>query len=622
MIYNNLLYFLTAIFLFSMATVPETATLPPIPTLLVFLVVIAAFDRYAKIVFRRMDTNESAGYFKAEKRIAITALLVFGIVVFALDLKYYFAFLSMGDRLPSLVNIGGFTVFLLLFVLLWRRARPSYEQVFAKKYRSSIFILSNIKANLPIVLPWIVLTLCYDFIGFVQWPRLQQVMASAWGDIVFFGMFLFFIFLFFPPLVRKLWGCKKIGEGPLRDHLIAFCKKQNFSAELYIWPLFEGRVITAGVMGVIPGLRYLLITPALLETMSTEELDSVMAHEIGHAKRFHLPLYVVLIGGFIVAAGFLAEPFYYYFFSKDIFYTFVDVTGLSPELVRNIVIAVPALLFLLIYFRFVFGYFMRNFERQADLHVFPVLGDSRAIISAFEKIAILSGNIREQPSWHHFGIGERVDFLKKCEKEPARIALHHGKVGVSLLLYVAFLSAALFFVRNASFEDAISDYEDKYIRADLLYNARQEENPAHWLFFAGNFFLEHTFERRAVIAYEMALKMEPRQPDILNNYSWLLLTAADAGLRDPQKALEYARSAAEMKPSGIILDTLATAWWANGYPDEAIKTEMRALSADPDKAEYYQSQIEKFKSRAYSEEPGKKVTGELLGGSDSRKESS
>lgn len=595
-----------------MATTPAKPVLSAIPAFLAYAALTVLFDRYAKNVFGRAATRRSADYFKAEKRVAIGALLVYAIMVFALDLRYYLSFLSFGGSLPAFVNIGGLIVFLLLFVIFWGRARKSYEAVFARQYRTSVFILSNLKANLPIVIPWIVLTFCYDLITLVNWPWLQKVMTSSWGDLLFFGTFLIFVLLFFPPLVRRLWGCKKLGAGPLRDHLVDFCRRQNFSAGIYIWPLFEGRVITAGVMGVVPGLRYILITPALLETMDREELDAIMTHEIGHVKRFHLLLYVFLVGGFAVATGFLAEPLFYIFFAKDYFYSFVGATGFAPEVTRNIIIAVPTLLFLLLYFRYIFGYFMRNFERQADLHVFPVLGNSRGIISAFEKIAILSGNIRDQPSWHHFGIGERVDFLQQCERDPSLIKHHHRKVGTGLLLFTTVLVAALFAVQHISFDEDMNAYEEKYIRADLLYDANQEENPGHWLFFAGNFLLEKNYEKRATIAFDLAQELEPQQPDILNNFSWLLLTSKDITLRNPERALSMAKKAAAIKPSGHILDTLATAWWANGFAEEAVKTEKQALFADPEQAEYYRAQIERFKSRSYAEELQNQITGELL----------
>lgn len=593
---------MVAIFTFSMASTPVEPALPFYLAAPAFIFLLFAFDRFVALLFKRTDTAQATSYFKAEKKASVTALLLFSLVIFGLDLKYFLSFLAIGNRIPALVDIGGMLVFLALLSLIWRRSRTSYELVFVRKYKPTSFILSNLKANLPIVIPWMVLNLCYDLIRFVPWPWLQNLNESAWGDFLFFGTFLVFIFIFFPPLVRRLWGCKKLADGPLQEHLHKFCEKQNFTAKLYIWPLFEGRVITAGVMGVIPGLRYILITPALLEAMSIDEIDSVMAHEIGHVKRFHLVLYVFLIGGFVATTGLLAEPLYFIFFSKDFFYSLVSSTGLSPEILRNIIVAVPSLLFLLLYFRYVFGYFMRNFERQADLHVFPVLGNSNAIISAFEKIAILSGNIRNQPSWHHFGIGQRVDFLKKCENNPKEITKHHRKVNLSLLAFTIFLVLALLTARNFSYEKEIELYEEKYTRADLLYEATQEENPAHWLFFAGNFLLEHKLEKRAAIAFELAVDKEPNQPDLLNNYSWLLLTSNDTELRNPKKALTLARSAVLLKPSGYILDTLATAWWANGFVEEAVKVAKEALFLDPDKADYYQSQILRFQQSTYLEE--------------------
>lgn len=603
-----------------MATIPTEAGLPGLAAFFAFMLTAGIFDRYVSLAYRRAGSN-TAAYFRSEKHASIAALLVYGFMVFGLDLKYYLSFLSLGNSFPALVNIAGLLVFLLLFCIIWRRARRSYELAFAKRYQPSVFIFSNIKANLPIVFPWMVLTLCYDLVYVIDLPWLKEIMSSSWGDFLFFGLFLVFVMTVFPPLVRRLWGCKKLPDGPLREHLDNFCARQNFKAEIFIWPLFEGRVITAGVMGIIPGLRYLLITPALVETMTQEELDSVMAHEIGHVKRYHLLLYVFLIGGFIVAGGLLGEPIYYLFFSMDFFYSFLEISGLSPEVLRNIVVAVPALAFLLFFFRYVFGYFMRNFERQADLHVFPVLGNGEAIISAFEKIAVLSGNIRDQPSWHHFGIGQRVDFLRKCEQDPGEIKRHNRKVGLSLALYVVFVAVTFLAVNGISYDEAIAQYEEKYIKADLLYDANQEENPALWLFFAGNFLLEHEYEKRAIKAYELALERDPNQPDLLNNLSWVLLTSRDVSLRQPKRALQLSEKAVQLKPAGYILDTLATAWWANGFPAEAIALERQAIMIDPEKRAYYELQIERFTNFTYTQELEARVREELPAKAESKKTS-
>ena len=217
--------------------------------------------------------------------------------------------------MPGLVNFAGLMLFVLFLAIMWRAGQKNYELIFGRKHSTTTFILSNIKANLPIVLPWVILSLLYDIVALLPFPGLQKVIASEWGDLLFFGFFLFFVLIFFPPMVRRLWGCKKMPDGYLKRHLDVFCAKQNFTADYYLWPLFEGRVLTAAVMGIVPGLRYILLTPALIETMSRAEIEAIIAHEIGHVKKYHLLLYIFLIAGFSLLVGMLAEPFIYLFLS-------------------------------------------------------------------------------------------------------------------------------------------------------------------------------------------------------------------------------------------------------------------------------------------------------------------
>ena len=86
-----------------------------------------------------------------------------------------------------------------------------------KNTRYQLSSVHNIKANLPIVLPWIVISLLYDIVALLPMPGLQKLVASQWGDLLLFGVFLLFVIIFFPPLVRRLWGCKKLPEGYLKN---------------------------------------------------------------------------------------------------------------------------------------------------------------------------------------------------------------------------------------------------------------------------------------------------------------------------------------------------------------------------------------------------------------------
>ncbi len=601
LIYTNLLIFLVAIFLFSMDTAAESPMLPGWSALIVFSLLLAGFDQIVRYVFRQRDTFTSAGYFRAEKKLMILALVFFLATLYLCDAKYYLAVLSFGNRLPAFVNISGLALFLLYLAVMWRVGRINYRHVFGRGYTAIGFIAANTKINLPIVLPWVILSLLSDLAAMTPVPSLQALLASDWGDLLFFVIFLFFLMLFFPPLVRRLWGCKELPDGSLKQHLIRFCAKQGFSARLYLWPLFEGQALTAAVMGFVPRLRYILLTPAIIETMSIAELEAIMAHEIGHVKKGHLFLYVLLISGFSILAGLLVEPFMYLIFSSESFYAFLAKGQVSPETVLSLVGAVPLMVFMLVYFRYIFGYFIRNFERQADLHVFSVLGSSQSLVSAFEKIAGFSGDIRDKPNWHHFGIGERVEYLQRCERDSAYIDRHNRKVRLSLLCYVAVLLLGAVLVRQFPTEHLASKYEDKYIEAVLLGKARQEPEKALWQRLLGDLMVSRKMERKAFEAYQHAFALEPANPEVMNNLAWLLLTSRDVSLRDPVRALTLARAAAVVETKGHILDTLAVAYWANGFIEEAIASEERAILADPGQRRYYLMQIARFTHRKYED---------------------
>lgn len=80
-----------------------------------------------------------------------------------------------------------------------------------------------------------------------------------------------------------------------------------------------------------------------------------------------------------------------------------------------------------------------------------------------------------------------------------------------------------------------------------------------------------------------ALMATPSDPALHNNLAWLYVTAEDDKVRDPVRALEHARKAADMSKHANpeILDTLALALFRNGRRVEAIETEKMALKLAP-----------------------------------------
>lgn len=104
-------------------------------------------------------------------------------------------------------------------------------------------------------------------------------------------------------------------------------------------------------------------------------------------------------------------------------------------------------------------------------------------------------------------------------------------------------------------------------------------------------------EAKSLATNEEGLKSIPDDDIMLNNAAWTYASAQDASLRNPQKALEYARKAVAISKGekAGFLDTLAEALYANGMVDEAVATEKKALSMDPQN-EFFPDQLKKFQA--------------------------
>lgn len=638
MIYNNLIYLLVVVLVLSTHGTPAEPQIPLQYAILLFITKGLFFFFAVHRTHSRKSIHGAPQYFSVEQKFSITAIILLAIDVYFLDCQYYFGKLPLAEKLPTIVNLGGIILFFAYLTIVWAGAKKSYLAVFGRNHTTRSFVAANLKINIPIILPWLLLSLLSDLLQLSNIRTIKNILASPWGEPT--TLLLFFVLLAtgFPLLVTKLWDCKSLPQGPTRSHIEKICRDQKLKyADIMTWPLFEGRVLTAGVMGLTKHFRYLLITPALLEAMTPEEIESVIAHEIGHVKRYHLQLYLVLFLGFGLLAQLSIYPIIYLLLNSNLFYQITLLANKDPGAALTMMSTVPMLLLMILYFRFIFGFFMRNFERQADLHAFTVMNSSAPIIRVFEKIAWLSGKIRDLPSWHHFGIGQRIDFLQKCELDRSYVSKHHRKVYLSLVLYLLVITSAaiglwkmpadlLEGAPKAKFAEAVIKQkiaeEPKnplwyQFMGDLqasreLYDEAIEnyekaltintEDPvvfkklAFLLNYMGNLKLDNKKYSDAITYYEKYLRIDNENPEVLNNLAWLLLTAEDKTMRNPVRALRFAQIAARLKPSGHILDTLANAYWSNGLKEEAITIEKQAIQVDPASKEFYVEQLEKFTS--------------------------
>jgi len=248
----------------------------------------------------------------------------------------------------------------------------------------------------------------------------------------------------------------------------------------------------------------------------------------------------------------------------------------------------------ILYFRFIFGLFMRYFERQADLHIFKYTDSPSALISTFYKIASLSRQSIDKPNWHHFSIGRRIRFLEKCRMNPDLIRDHHGKVKKMISGYFLALGAIFFLGYTLSYGGFNASFT-RFATGKIL-SRQLELNPDNSDLYVqvGDFYYDARQYEKATVAYENVLKIDPVNVHALNNLAWLLATCPDNAFRNAPRSLDLARRAVDIRKEAYILDTYAEALFLNNHTNQALKIAKQAFLISTERKQYYKDQVTRF----------------------------
>jgi hypothetical protein len=127
------------------------------------------------------------------------------------------------------------------------------------------YVASNIAFSVPVLLPWLLLSGIADLILALPFDLPRRVLTSPEGETAYFLVFLFAVAVLGPVIIQKFWRCRPLEAGYFRRRIEALCRRADLKyADILYWPIFGGRMITAGVMGLIAPFRYILVTDALL----------------------------------------------------------------------------------------------------------------------------------------------------------------------------------------------------------------------------------------------------------------------------------------------------------------------------------------------------------------------
>jgi len=526
------------------------------------------------------------------------------------DLKAHLIGIRVIASSETLSGLCAVVLYFALLTLVWSATYPLEKRLFQQSLTLPQFVWGQARFVAPVVFPWLAVVVLRDLMQLL-WPSARAWLDSDPGDLVFLACFVALMALFFPWLVRYWWGCRAWPQDPVRDlaERILSLAGVRVSAVL-TWPIMQGRLITAGILGVAPRFRYLLLTPALVEATTPEELAGVVAHEAGHVRHRHLVLYLMFFLGFFVLAYAMAGPIS---IGLNLLLFWLTGTGWGAEFfskdnpggaIFSLLIALPLVALLIIYLRFIMGYFMRNFERQADLYGLKLMGSAGPLASALEKVARLAGDTRDVPSWHHFSVAQRVDYLQRAEAKPDMIKAHAGRLRQGLVWYLAAM-IAISTLGFASSHFSLGEGLRGQLVARVLEKKLEADprNPDIHLGL-GVLALEKGDERKAFRHLSKAVQLAPQNPEALNSIAWLFATAKEQDLRRPREALIIAQAAVERAPLPHIWDTLAEAYYVNGQYGKALAASRAALQAGPrERLDYFQKQLARFQKAAEGDRP-------------------
>jgi Zn-dependent protease with chaperone function len=240
------------------------------------------------------------------------------------------------------------------------------------------------------------------------------------------------VVLMAPLLTRVVLEVEPVPHGPLREDLARICRQHRVKVRhLLVWKT-QGSMINAAVMGLIGRLRYVLLTDALLESMSRRQVEAVMAHEIGHIRRHHMPWLLVSLLAVIVV---VTMPIYQAQLGLAAAAEAAgEVAAWMDAAATAMVGAGVAAVFL------AFGWVSRRFERQADTFSARHMSGPRdldevrgvrvtaeaadTVSGALETIARLNAVPARRRSWRHGSIAWRQDYLKAIvDRSPGTLSI-------------------------------------------------------------------------------------------------------------------------------------------------------------------------------------------------------
>jgi STE24 endopeptidase len=227
-----------------------------------------------------------------------------------------------------------------------------------------------------LVLASIVVELLYFTIR--QWP--QNWWLLAWA--LFMGLFIVLAQLAPVTLFPIFYKFEPLDNEELRRRLVVLSERAGTRVRgVYRWKLSEKTKKANAALTGLGATRRIILADTLLDNYTSDEIEAVLAHELGHHVHRHILKSIFVQAGITLIGFWLANWALHYAIDHHIF-EFVQVSDFADLPLLALVATVLSLVLMP-----ALNSYSRYNERQADRYAFESIASVEPFISSMNKLA-------------------------------------------------------------------------------------------------------------------------------------------------------------------------------------------------------------------------------------------
>jgi len=209
-----------------------------------------------------------------------------------------------------------------------------------------------------------------------QWP--QHWWALAW--VLFMGLFILLAQLAPVILFPIFYKFEPLENEELRRRLVVLGERAGTRVRgVYRWKLSEKSKKANAALTGLGNTRRIILADTLLDNYTPEEIEAVLAHELGHHVHKHILKSILVQAGITLVGFWAANWVLHYAVDQRMFEQLSDFANLPLLALVSVVLSfllMPAM-----------NAYSRFNERQADRYAFESTASVEPFISSMNKLA-------------------------------------------------------------------------------------------------------------------------------------------------------------------------------------------------------------------------------------------